>query len=279
MKRSTHLWPLRAVSVATFLATLFLAAASSRETIGERVASAVRPCDLDDHLCRHVRLAFSLSSGVDRWREPIRVATHGMSQNGRALLLDLLHGLAARADIQVEELAEGDEAKANFVFAVAPDLAALRKQPWIARLDMPSVSGGDTVRIQHESDRSTFLLIRPSDDLTRPRIEHCVGAATPERVQDKPGLLFARFIYRCLTGTRWSDEVKPSLLNLPASAEPLYAAPHARMAALDRVMLEAFYDRSLPVEHMKAANALNALLDRLRAAGFGPDGQQHAATK
>lgn len=275
---------MRVTSILALLASLALtttvpAAAAVSETWNEMRARFLRGCDTDDVVCRHVRSAYLNQIRetwpevtMRRWRAPIRVMTVGLNDEGRGIFLDLLEGLAKPAGLQVEILEDSDATRANFVFVVAPDMNELLKRPWLARLNTPSQTGTDQTMVYFETKRTAMLLHRPSNDWTRPRMEHCVGAATPERLQDKPGLLFARFIFRCLTGTIPSNELKPSLLNDDGAAAPLYAEPYARMASADRVMLAVMYESATPIESMFGVNAANLIVQKMHERGIGNDG-------
>jgi hypothetical protein len=275
-----------AVVAAVFASALSFTtpAVAQMDTLQQATERAVKRCE-NDLLCRHVRVAFRLQtyreSGPDgvmhRWRDPIRVVTLGLNDDGRAIFLDLLQGLAKTAGITVEVLPDTEIKRSNFLVAVAPDMAALLQQPWIASLNKVSAStGNDHTVVLHESNRQTFLLTRPSDDWSRPRNEHCIFGTTPARLQDKPGLLFARVIYRCLTGTMPSNMISPSLLNGIEAAAPLYAEPYARMSSLDRALLEVLYDPATPVESMAGANAANLITKKLHERGFGLDGNMQS---
>ncbi|GIL38431.1 hypothetical protein [Roseiterribacter gracilis] len=246
--------------------------------------SAMEVCEPTDFLCRHLRYAFSptlrngrRSGPLHLWHGTMRVATSGLSDDGRAQFVDILRGLAMRAHIEVIEVpsddAAGGRSDANVLFLAGDDIEALAKAPRVASLNRPNTDGVDRTLLLRETPYA-FLLTRPSDDITKPRMEHCVMAATKQRLTEQAALTFARLSFRCLTGARTSDVIQPSLLNTVTAASPLASADGARMSALDSELLKAMYDPTLNQERFPASETTDKIVARLHAMGFGSDGKQ-----
>jgi hypothetical protein len=203
----------------------------------------------------------------------MHVTAIGLSDEGRLQFIDVLRALATRVGIDVIELPPDDTRNANVLFLVDDDLATLSKGPRVASLNRPAADGVDRTLLMRESP-DEFLLTRPSDDITRPRIEHCVMATTPRKLAQQSAVTFARLAFRCLTGARTSDVLQPSLLNSAGPAAKLASAQGARLAALDRELLVAMYDPTFNLDRIGASETVDRIVARMHTAGFGSDGVQ-----
>ncbi|MDB5367701.1 MAG: hypothetical protein JWM77_3628 [Rhodospirillales bacterium] len=249
--------------------------------------SKVRPdiassCTAGNALCVHLREIFGASLsradtrrepvGLPIWRRKIQYITAGLTPDGDALFDDLLEGFAAKAGLQVERVSFERAASANLTFLVTSDVGEAVQGRRFGGLVGPAMSESRR-QANGEKWRDGFSLIRLEHDRGHDRYEigHCYAALHPEQLVDRPGLRMARLLYRCLVGGNRSDAIRPSLFNreLPAALD---APPYAKMAAVDRALLQLLYADGAAVSMGSPAHAVATLERELRQQGFDDNG-------
>lgn len=270
--------PIKRAALVLGILVLLTPSAPFAEEVRVRGDQAER-CAPGNKLCQHIRRAFEKSLSRDRkheiglpiWRHTVRYATEGLNEAGDHIFDALIEGFAGKAGLTVERVDRTEAARADIAIIITHDIAGMIESPRfrsIARGEIGAARRAELIK-QQQDNGMLLLATAENQSWNRAEIRDCFGSLHPKQMETAPGLRMASMIYRCLSGTNSSDEVRPSILN-SATPEVLNDAPYARMAAVDGAMLRVLYARELgPGSALFDVTSIEA---KLRAEGFGDDG-------